>query len=183
MERKTKVAVAGTTSGLITAAGVGLMFLGPVGMLAGAVVLGAGVSGTVNTIQQGVSENEDFDMGQWGIGVGIGAATGVIAAPFGAAGGAIASTLTSTGAKVGVQVAAGAIGGTVSNGTAHAVQNKYDGKDATEGLGVALLTGAVAGGVGAGIGQGTKGVANALTKGSKDIGAQVTKNAAIRVTA
>ena len=40
----------------------------------------------------------------------------------------------------------------MSGGATKVIQNKVEGKDATEGLGTAMLTGAVAGGVGASVG-------------------------------
>lgn len=49
-QKTTGLIVAGTASGLTTGIGVGLMFLGPIGMIAGGIVLGAGISGTVGTI-------------------------------------------------------------------------------------------------------------------------------------
>jgi hypothetical protein len=59
LDQKTlEVAAAGTTSGLVTAIGIGLMFTGPIGMFAGGIILGAGISGGMNTIQQGCSEEE-----------------------------------------------------------------------------------------------------------------------------
>ncbi len=46
------MAIAGSTSLLTTGAGVAMMIVaGPVGIVAGGIVLGAGLSGTVSTTQ------------------------------------------------------------------------------------------------------------------------------------
>lgn len=49
-EKSKDVAAAGTVSGVYVASGIGLMFLGPVGMVIGGIAMGAGISGSVNTI-------------------------------------------------------------------------------------------------------------------------------------
>jgi hypothetical protein len=54
MQRKKKkdVAIAGTTSAFTTGAGIGMMIIGgPIGIIAGGIVLGAGVSGAISTTQ------------------------------------------------------------------------------------------------------------------------------------
>jgi hypothetical protein len=52
------VAIAGTSSLLTTGAGIALMIVGgPVGMVAGGIILGAGVSGTVSTTQQALNSD------------------------------------------------------------------------------------------------------------------------------
>jgi hypothetical protein len=46
------VAIAGTTSAVTTGAGIGLMIVGgPLGIIAGGIILGAGVSGAISTTQ------------------------------------------------------------------------------------------------------------------------------------
>lgn len=50
-EKATGIAVTGTTSAVLTGVGIGLMFLGPMGMIVGGAVLGGAISGGVNTIQ------------------------------------------------------------------------------------------------------------------------------------
>ncbi len=50
--KKEGLAVAGTTSLATTGTGIALMVVGgPIGIVAGGVILGAGVSGTVSTAQ------------------------------------------------------------------------------------------------------------------------------------
>lgn len=49
-EKSKQVAATGTISGLYTAVGIGLLFTGPAGMAIGGIMMGAGVSGGVNTI-------------------------------------------------------------------------------------------------------------------------------------
>lgn len=66
--KRENVAVAGTASALTTGAGIALMALGgPIGIVAGGVILGAGVSGTVSTAQQALSSKEEFDYKKWGV--------------------------------------------------------------------------------------------------------------------
>eukprot|EP00347_Sterkiella_histriomuscorum_P010019 403339000 len=180
-DKTTGIVVAGASSTVLTGIGVGLMFLGPMGMIAGGIVLGGGISGGVNTIQQGISDKEDFEYEQWGVGMGIGAAGGLIAAPF-AVGGAALATGLSTSARFGVQVGAGALGGSVAGGSTQAMSNVASGKDALDGVGTAVITGGLAGGIGAGIGQATRGISGALTKGANEVGQEVGRNAVIRVT-
>ncbi len=71
MQRKKKkdVAIAGTTSALTTGAGIGMMIIGgPIGIIAGGIVLGAGVSGAISTTQQALNKNQDqFDYKRWGM--------------------------------------------------------------------------------------------------------------------
>lgn len=145
------VIVASTASGLVTAAGIGLMFLGPVGIFAGGIVLGAGISGSMNTIQQGVSDSDEFSWGEYGANTAIGAATGVISGGIGAGGAALAKGLE-TGAQVAISIGAGAVGGSASGAAGKALTNLSEGKEVTEGIGTAVLTGALAGGIGAGAG-------------------------------
>ncbi len=149
---KTEKAIVATVgSSAMTGIGIGLMFLGPIGMVAGGILMSAGVSSGVNTAQQVISDQEDFDLGSWGKNVGIGAATGLVAAPF-ALGGAALSAGMGTAAKTVTTIAAGSVGGTASGATSKVIQNKCDGKDWDDGIGTAMVTGLVAGGVGSGIG-------------------------------
>ena len=99
LDKKTGTIIGSATTGVATAAGIGLMFLPPFGPIAGGVLLGAGISSGVNTAQQAFSKEEEFDMKSLGMSAGIGAATGVIAAPFAGAGSALA-TGVSSGAKI-----------------------------------------------------------------------------------
>eukprot|EP00347_Sterkiella_histriomuscorum_P024193 403331987 len=181
-DKTTDIAVAGTTSGVQIAVGIGLMTLGPPGVIAGGILIGGGIAGGVNTIQQGISDKEDFDQEQWAVDSGIGAAGGAITGPF-AAGGAALATGLSTSARVGAQIGAGALGGSVAGGTSQALANAASGKEALDGVGTAALTGGLAGGIGTGMGQATSGIAGALTKGANEVGQEVGRNAMIRVTA
>ena len=48
--KKEGIAIAGTTSAATTGAGIALMVIGgPAGIIAGGIILGAGISGTVST--------------------------------------------------------------------------------------------------------------------------------------
>jgi hypothetical protein len=71
MQRKKKkdVAIAGSTSALTTGAGIGMMIIGgPIGIIAGGIVLGAGVSGAISTTQQALNKKQDqFDYKRWGM--------------------------------------------------------------------------------------------------------------------
>ncbi|TNV83649.1 hypothetical protein FGO68_gene9556 [Halteria grandinella] len=152
-----------------------------VGAVAGAALIGAGVSGVTNSIQQAASDEKDFDHGSFFTNALIGSATGVVTGGIGAAGGAITSKIAADGAKIAVQVGTGITGGTVGSATSQALSNVAAGKDFDEGLGTAMLTGALSGGVGAGLGQASRGVSNALTKGNlATVGEEVGKNAFIR---
>ena len=158
------------------------MCLGPVGMIVGGIMLSAGFSGGLNTIQQGFSDEEEFSYGSLGVSAGIGAVGGGIAAPFAVGGAVIANTLSTAG-KVAVTIGAGSVGGSLSGGATKALINLTEGKNVAEGVGTAFLTGAIAGGIGAGAGQAARGAADALNSGATTIGQDVGKNAIIRVTA
>lgn len=160
-------AVCGTFGGGAVVGGIALMFTGPVGWAVGGVLIGAGVSSTVNTVEQCINEKtETFDLGAWGKNVGIGAASGVIAAPFAAVGGAAAAGITSTAGKVATIVAAEAVGGAVSGGSTSLVAKAADGEDVSaEDFFKGALVGGAAGIVGGLAGQGAQRGASALTKG------------------
>lgn len=50
-QKKKGLAVAGTTSAVTTGVGISIMVVGgPIGMVAGGIILGAGISGSVNTV-------------------------------------------------------------------------------------------------------------------------------------
>lgn len=50
-QKKRGLAIAGTTSAITTGVGIGMMVVGgPVGIVAGGIILGAGISGSVNTV-------------------------------------------------------------------------------------------------------------------------------------
>lgn len=50
--------IGGATAVAATGAGIGLMFFGPVGMVAGGILMGAGISSGVNTVQQVATKGE-----------------------------------------------------------------------------------------------------------------------------
>jgi hypothetical protein len=109
---------------VMVAGGAVMVLGGPVGMLAGGVILGAGISGEVGTIQQAVNkEQEEFNQKQVLLQTGIGAAGGLVAAPFAIGGGIAASAISSTAGKIGVQVAASALGGSASGGVSQVISN------------------------------------------------------------
>lgn len=55
------VAIAATTSLATTGAGITLMVIGgPVGVISGGIIMSAGISGTVATTQQALSEVKNF---------------------------------------------------------------------------------------------------------------------------
>ena len=145
-------AIGGTIGGGIgvttTGVGIGLMFLGPVGMIAGGVLLGTGLSMSANTVQQCVQDKE-FSYGQMGISAGVGAVGGVVAAPFSVAGGAAATVITSTAGKVATVVGAEVVGGAVSGAVTQTIQKKAEGKEVTlTDVGKGALLGGVVGGIG-----------------------------------
>jgi hypothetical protein len=83
--------------------GGALMVLGgPVGMVAGGIIMGAGMSGEVATIQQARSDNEEFSHKQVWIQTAVGAAGGAIAGPIAAKGGIIAAGISNAAGKIGV---------------------------------------------------------------------------------
>ena len=175
--------VGGSTTLATSATGIGLMVLGgPIGMVAGGVLLGTGIASGVNTVQQCVKD-EKFDYAQWGISAGIGAAGGAVAAPFSAAGGAAASLMSSTVAKVGTTVAAEVVGGALSGTTTKVIEKaaKDELDDLTWGdIGKAALVGGVASGVGASAGQVS---GKLVSAGSKTVGKVASKGVtALRVT-
>lgn len=178
-------AVGGTVGGAAIATGVGLMFLGPVGWAFGGVLIGAGVSSTVNTVEQCVkNEGDTFSYGDWGKNVGIGAAGGAIAAPFSAAGGVAAAAIGSTSGKVATVVAAETIGGAVSGGSTNVISKRASGEDVSlKDFGKGALVGGVAGVAAGATGQAAQRGATALTRGAgKTVGSQVSKRAqAVRV--
>lgn len=52
------MAIAGTTSAVTTGAGIAMMIIGgPIGIIAGGIILGAGVSGAISTTQQALNKN------------------------------------------------------------------------------------------------------------------------------
>lgn len=160
-------AVGGSVGAAAIGGGIALMFAGPVGWAVGGMLIGTGVSSTVNTIDQCVNNKGDtFDYGAWGKNVGVGAATGVIAAPFAAVGGAAAAGVSSTVGKVATVVAAETVGGAVSGGSGNLISKAANGEDVSAGdffKGAAV--GAAAGAVGGLAGQGAQRGASALTKG------------------
>jgi hypothetical protein len=90
----------GGTSALTTGTGIALMaFGGPCGVIAGGIILGAGVSGGISTTQQALSKNDKFDYKKWGVCTGIGAAGGAIATPISLAGTALTSTVAASAAS------------------------------------------------------------------------------------
>ena len=155
-------------------AGIGLMILGgPVGIVAGGILLGTGISSAANTVQQCASDKE-FNYAKLGISAGVGALGGTVAAPFSVAGGLAASAITSTAAKVATVVGSEVVGGAVSGGLTNAASKKASGEHVTwKDVGTGALTGALAGGVGGAAGQAT----TALTQGAKTVGAVASKAA------
>ena len=158
-ESKSKViggTVGGATSAVTAGAGIGLMFLGPVGMIAGGVLLGAGVSSAVNTVQQVATEGE-FKYGQWGTSVGIGALGGAVVAPVSVGGGLVAGAVSSTAAKVGSVVAAETVGGALSGGVINAVSKAINdegvNEDTLKDFGKSILIGGITGLIGGAVGQ------------------------------
>lgn len=132
-KKKEGVALAGTASLATTGTGIVLMAVGgPIGIVAGGIILGAGISGTVSTTQQALNKKEEFDYKQWGIQTGIGAAGGAIAAPISIAGGAIAgasgAAMTSTAAKVGIKIGTDIAGGMAAAAGTKAIANAVEGK-------------------------------------------------------
>ena len=53
------MAIAGTTSAATTGAGIALMVVGgPIGIIAGGIIMGAGVSGAISTTQQALNKDQ-----------------------------------------------------------------------------------------------------------------------------
>ncbi|HEY1253987.1 MAG TPA: hypothetical protein VGF01_04325, partial [Terracidiphilus sp.] len=89
--------------GLLIGAGIGLMlFAGPVGVVAGSTLLGAGISGLV-VDSTAAYHHEDFSssnsLKNWGVNLGIGAAGGLISGGFAAGGSAIVTSIATTAAR------------------------------------------------------------------------------------
>ncbi|XP_065836765.1 mucin-19-like [Oscarella lobularis] len=187
-ESKSK-AIGGTVGGVTTAAtvgtGIGLMFLGPIGIIAGGVLLGAGISSGVNTAQQCATKGE-FRFGQWGVSVGIGALGGAVAAPLSAAGGVAAAAMTGTAARVTTVLTAEAVGGALSGGTMNTVTKAANGEEVSwKDFGTGAVIGAVTGAVGAGAGQAAESlaVASAKTVGELTSKTATATRIAVRATA
>lgn len=163
-QKKKGLAIAGTTSAITTGVGIGMMVIGgPVGIIAGGIVLGAGISGSVNTVQQGLSKKKPkFDYKRWGISGGVGAAGGAIASPIAAGGAHIITSgiVTSAGARIGVTVATDVVCGVAAGSGTRMINNAIDGRPIHENLLTTALVGGVTGafsaGAGAGIGQGIR---------------------------
>jgi hypothetical protein len=104
------------------------------GIIAGGIILGAGVSGAISTTQQALNKNQDqFDYKRWGMQSSIGAAGGAIAAPISVAGSAIAGSAGgviagSAAAKMGVIVGADVAGGLAAGAGTKMLSNAYEGK-------------------------------------------------------
>ena len=114
---KDEATFAGVVGGIVGAAGVGLAILGgPVTALVGGAMIGAGISGTTNAVQQANSDKTKFDYGGFTSELLIGGASGSATAGIGSAGGAIASKLgaSSVAATIGVGSVAGSAGGVTS---------------------------------------------------------------------
>jgi len=159
--------VGSATSAACVGAGIGLMFLGPPGMIAGGVLLGAGISSGASTVQQ-CTKDEKFDYGQWGTSVGIGALGGAVAAPLSVAGGVAASAVNGTVARVGTVMAAEVAGGALSGGVTSTVSKAANGEDVSfEDFTKGALVGGIAGAVGGASGQAASKLASA---GSKTVG-------------
>ena len=112
---------------------------GPLGVIAGGVIVGAGISGTVSTAQQALNkEQKEFDYGKWGIQSGIGAAGGAIAAPISIMGGAIVGgtggVIMSNSTKVGITIGAEALGGAAAGAGTKMISNKVEGKNIEDGV-------------------------------------------------
>jgi hypothetical protein len=91
-----------------------MVLTGPFGMAAGGIILGAGLSAEVGTIQQAVSKEDKFNHKSVLIQAGVGALGGAIAAPIAAGGGALAAVVTNTAGKISIQVASASVGGALS---------------------------------------------------------------------
>lgn len=121
------------------------------GVLSGAVA-GAAISGAINAIKGAV--NGDFSAKNFGKDVATGLITGAIgggvcAGLSGAAAGVLQTAATLT--RVGVNAGIGAASGVVAGGTGYLVGSKLHGKEITwQGLGKAVLQGAVGGALGGG---------------------------------
>ena len=159
--------VGGATCAACVGTGIGLMFLGPPGMIAGGVLLGAGISSGVSTVQQ-CTKDENFNYDQWGTSVGIGALGGAVAAPLSVAGGVAASAVSGTVARVGTVMAAEVAGGALSGGVTSTVSKAANGEDVSfEDFAKGALVGGIAGAVGGASGQAASKLASA---GSKAVG-------------
>ncbi len=131
--------MAGTTSAATTGAGIALMVVGgPLGIIAGGIAMGAGISGAISTTQQALNKKqENFDYKRWGVQSSIGAAGGAIAAPISVAGGALAGgagVVAGGAAKVGVMVTADVAGGMAAGAGTKMIANAYEGKKISEGV-------------------------------------------------
>ncbi|KAL4501411.1 hypothetical protein ABPG72_021218 [Tetrahymena utriculariae] len=148
MSKNIDAIFAGSLSVLTTVAGgLVLAATGPVGMIVGSVILGAGISGGVDAVQQGLNEEEEFSFSKWGKNVGVGASTGFIGGGCGAVGTKIAATVaTNMAKKIAIQAAAQAVGGAVSGGVATCANKEITASNVIQGV----VIGAVSGGLSAG---------------------------------
>ncbi|CDW73262.1 UNKNOWN [Stylonychia lemnae] len=185
--KKEGLAVAGSTSVLTTGAGITLMVVGgPIGMVAGGIILGAGVSGAVSTTQQALNDSDRFDYKRWGLQTGIGAAGGAIAAPISIAGGALAGAgggiATSTATRIGIQVGADMAGGIAAGAGTKVISNAVEGKKISKGVFKQALIGGLTGGVASGATQGLNSVISTTSSNIGRVALQTTSGAIVSGT-
>lgn len=100
-----------------------------------------------------MNDKEDFNYKSFALNTTVGAATGVITGGAGAIGSQVALNVAKTATTEAIIITtSSAIGGAVSGGVQTVVNNKTEGRDAFEGVGVSAVIGGLSGGIASGIG-------------------------------
>lgn len=96
--KESKCIFAGIGSGVVGAIGVGIL-CAATGGLGGILVLGAGIAGATNTVQQALNGKADYSVGSLVTDVVVGTATSAITAGAGLIGGKVVSKFALEGTK------------------------------------------------------------------------------------
>lgn len=143
--KQDQCAAAGTASFLTSVGGLALMVAGgPVGLIAGAAMMSGGIGRVSNSISQSKDPNSDeFQFGNFAghvaVNASVGAATGGVGAGAHALGRA---------AQVATIVAISSVGSGVKTVACNTIDDK---KDILEGVGKAMVTGAINGSLAVGV--------------------------------
>ena len=152
--RKARVAIIWTTTGLVvTGAGIGLRYILHA-RSAGGILIEAGISATVNAVQQYFSDQEEFNYAQFVLNAGFGVFGGVVNSVAAKVVGWLTTTVVNSieADKVHVYICillvAGVVGGALYSGTTNVVQKKAEGKNVCiKDFGKGVLVGGVCGAV------------------------------------
>jgi hypothetical protein len=148
MNKREKCWGAGLISTASVISGGALLIAGTGGavLLVGGVILGAGISGTTNCIEQNYNKETEFSDSSFMTNFVIGAATSVVTSGTGAIASGVVSKFGLEGAKkIGTNVLATAAGGAISSVTGTTLEGK---KINIKEIGKSALIGGFAGGLG-----------------------------------